>query len=136
MYEYTDAYKEELCEKIAALDDHTKRKLRMMTMTGVSFMTIKETLDLDLAVIFDMQWGDFRDLRDEFRVTLLAVAAVFADNAEEKGDSWATVDMPSLRGLLHKKLLEWIDAKETPEELQEIVDVCLVALMIGERLLP
>lgn len=76
----------------------------------------------------------------EFNLSFRRIVARMADtlyeNSEEKGDSWATMDMPSLRGLLHKKLLKWIDAKETPKELSEIVDACLVAMMIGERLLP
>ncbi len=76
------------------------------------------------------------DFNLSFRRIVARMAKTLSENAVEKGDSWEEMDMPHLRGLLHKKLLEWIDAKETPKELHEIIDVCLVAMMIGERLMP
>lgn len=72
----------------------------------------------------------------QFKQVLARLGAVYAGNAAEKGDSWRTIPLEDLREKLKEEFLEWMNEQDTPKECSEIIDLCLTALMIGERLLP
>jgi len=64
----------------------------------------------------------------------VAVLQRYSENSEEKGDSFQDVELNFLRAKLSEEFREVCTAISDKTEYDEVVDLILVALMLGSRL--
>jgi NTP pyrophosphatase (non-canonical NTP hydrolase) len=82
---------------------------------------------------YDSQ-DDMDVFTNQFDHALLCMARTYAQHRETKGDSWKEMTPEQLRIRLADEIEEYVDAVDTPNEHQELIDVLNVGLMLLEKL--